>query len=52
MKLLFAEDDRDISKAVTTVLQGQNYGVDTVFTGTAHMFTVFRGNMTASFWIS
>lgn len=34
MKLLFAEDDRDISKAVTTVLQGQNYGVDTVFTGT------------------
>lgn len=23
MKLLFAEDDRDISKAVTTVLQGQ-----------------------------
>ncbi len=34
MKLLFAEDDRDISKAVTTVLQGQKYTVDAVFTGT------------------
>lgn len=34
MKLLFAEDDRDISKAVSTVLRGQNYTVDTVFTGT------------------
>lgn len=34
MKLLFAEDDRDISRAVSTVLKSQKYTVDTVFTGT------------------
>lgn len=33
MKLLFAEDDKDISKAVSTVLKNQKYTVDTVFNG-------------------
>lgn len=34
MKLLFAEDDRDICRAVSTVLKSQKYAVDAVFTGT------------------
>ena len=33
MRLLFAEDDRDISKAVKTLLQRSGYSVDTVFNG-------------------
>ena len=33
MRLLFAEDDRDIAKAVQTLLQRSGYSVDTVFNG-------------------
>lgn len=33
MKLLFAEDDRDISKGVVTLLERNNYSVDPVFNG-------------------
>ncbi|SFS03317.1 response regulator transcription factor [Anaeromicropila populeti] len=33
MKLLFAEDDRDISRAVVTLLERSNYAVDPVFNG-------------------
>ncbi len=33
MKLLFAEDDRDVSKAVATLLTKNHYTVDTVFNG-------------------
>ena len=33
MRLLFAEDDRDISKAVQTLLTRSGYSVDTVFNG-------------------
>jgi len=33
MKLLFAEDDRDISKAVTTLLERNSYTVDPVYNG-------------------
>ena len=33
MRLLFAEDDRDISKAVKTLLERSGYSVDVVFNG-------------------
>ena len=33
MKLLFAEDDRDISRAVVTLLERSNYTVDAVYNG-------------------
>lgn len=33
MKLLFAEDDRDISKAVVTLLERSSYTVDAVYNG-------------------
>lgn len=33
MKILFAEDDRDISRAVTTLLERSNYSVDPVYNG-------------------
>ena len=33
MKILFAEDDRDVSKAVTTLLQRNFYTVDPVYNG-------------------
>lgn len=33
MKILFAEDDRDVSKAVTHLLQRNNYTVDPVYNG-------------------
>jgi len=33
MRLLFAEDDRDISKAVQTLLERSGYSVDAVFNG-------------------
>ena len=33
MRLLFAEDDRDISKAVQTLLERSGYSVDVVFNG-------------------
>ncbi len=33
MRLLFAEDDRDISKAVQTLLERSGYSVDTVYNG-------------------
>jgi len=33
MKVLFAEDDRDVSKAVTHLLQRNNYTVDPVYNG-------------------
>lgn len=33
MKILFAEDDRDVSKAVTTLLQRNYYTVDPVYNG-------------------
>ena len=33
MKLLFAEDDRDLSTAVTTLLERNGYRVDTVYDG-------------------
>ena len=33
MKLLFAEDDRDISRAVVTLLERSNYTVDPVYNG-------------------
>ena len=44
MKLLFAEDDRDISRAVSTVLKSQKYTVDTVFTGTGAYAYASQGN--------
>lgn len=44
MKLLFAEDDRDISRAVSTVLKSQKYTVDTVFTGTDAYAYASQGN--------
>ena len=44
MKLLFAEDDRDISRAVSTVLKSQKYIVDTVFTGTDAYAYASQGN--------
>ncbi len=33
MRLLFAEDERSLSKAVATILQKNNFSVDTVFDG-------------------
>ena len=33
MRILFAEDDRDISKAVQTLLERSGYSVDVVFNG-------------------
>lgn len=33
MKLLFAEDDRDVSRAVTVLLERSNYTVDPVYNG-------------------
>lgn len=33
MKLLFAEDDRDVSKGVVTILERNNYVVDAVYNG-------------------
>ena len=33
MKLLFAEDDRDLSTAVRTLLERNGYMVDTVYDG-------------------
>ena len=33
MKLLLAEDDRDISRAVATLLERSNYTVDVVYNG-------------------
>ena len=33
MRLLFAEDDRDISKAVRTLLERSGYSVDAVYNG-------------------
>lgn len=44
MKLLFAEDDRDISRAVSTVLKSQKYTVDIVFTGTDAYAYASQGN--------
>ena len=33
MRLLFAEDEKSLSKAVTAILKNNNYSVDTVFDG-------------------
>ena len=33
MRILFAEDDRDIAKAVQTLLERSGYSVDVVFNG-------------------
>lgn len=33
MRLLIAEDDKDISKALVKILEKHNYSVDTVFDG-------------------
>lgn len=33
MRLLIAEDDRDISKALVMILEKNNYSVDSVFNG-------------------
>ena len=33
MRILFAEDERPLSKALTTILERNNYSVDAVFDG-------------------
>ena len=33
MKILFAEDDKDVSRAVTVLLQRNHYTVDPVYNG-------------------
>ena len=33
MRLLFAEDERSLSKAVVTILERNNYSVDAVYDG-------------------
>ena len=33
MKILYAEDEKDLAEAVTDILEGSNYNVDTVFDG-------------------
>lgn len=33
MRLLFAEDDKDLSRAITALLTRSNYSVDPVYNG-------------------
>lgn len=42
MKILFAEDTRDLNRAVTTVLQHESYEVDSVFDGEEALLCVGR----------
>lgn len=44
MKLLIAEDNKDISKALVTLLEKQGYSVDTVFNGIDALDYVRLGN--------
>ena len=44
MRLLFAEDDRDIAKAVQTLLMRSGYSVDTVFNGQDAMDYIETGD--------
>lgn len=44
MKLLFAEDERSLSKAVTAILQKNNYSVDAVYDGKDALDYALLGN--------
>ena len=48
MKLLFAEDDRDISKAVVTLLERNNYTVDPVYNGNDALDYLLGGDYDAA----
>ena len=46
MKLLIAEDERDLADALTVLLERNKYAVDTVYNGAMRMSTRARGSMT------
>ena len=50
MKLLYAEDERAMSEAVTDVLSYHNYSVDAVYDGQDALDYARPRNTTASFW--
>ena len=48
MKLLFAEDDRDVSRAVVTLLERSNYTVDPVYNGNDALDYLVSGDYDAA----
>lgn len=48
MKILFAEDNRDVSKAVVTLLQRNNYTVDAVYDGDDALTYLLEGDYDAA----
>lgn len=48
MKILFAEDDRDVSKAVVTLLERSHYTVDAVYNGEDALTYLIQGDYDAA----
>lgn len=46
MRLLLAEDEKSLSKALTAILEGGNYSVDAVFDGEEAESTFRQEDMT------
>ena len=50
MRLLIAEDERELAKALKTIFEKHNYSVDTVFDGQAALDYALTETTTARCW--
>ena len=52
MRLLLAEDERSLARALTVLLRKNNYEVDAVYDGEEAMAYLGPATMTGPFWTS
>ena len=50
MRLLYAEDEKSLARAVSTILTKNNYSVDVVYDGQSALDYLETGSTTAPFW--